>query len=227
MNTQIKAYLEQHAEPQYQAFTQKLVPNARHVLGVRMPLLHALAKEIAKDDWHSYLCVASSDTYEEIMLQGLVLTRLRQPLSQTWPYIEKWVLLVNNWAHCDSVAMNFSFAKKDKPLLWDLLQPYLKSNEEFLARFGVVVLLDNFINEEYIDRVLTVLETVEDNGYYTDMAVSWALSLCCAQFPLPTKAFLIKHILRRDVHNGAIIKVCQSRRVPDEQKAMWRTLLRK
>ena len=43
--------------------------------------------------------------------------------------------------------------------MWDFLQKYLKSKKEYEVRFGVVILLDYYITEKYIDEtdLLTIL----------------------------------------------------------------------
>ena len=40
---------------QYQKFHSSLLPGVENVIGVRMPLLRKLAKEILKGDWQNYL----------------------------------------------------------------------------------------------------------------------------------------------------------------------------
>ena len=72
-NRQIRKQLEQLKEPGFQLFTAKLLPGVEPILGVRLPLLRRMAKQFVKKDWQSYLRHARDDSYEEIMLQGMVL----------------------------------------------------------------------------------------------------------------------------------------------------------
>lgn len=55
MNIRIR--LESLAEPDFRAFMAKLTPNVpkEKMLGVRIPKLRKLAKELAKTDWRTYL----------------------------------------------------------------------------------------------------------------------------------------------------------------------------
>ena len=191
-----------------------------------MPDMHALAKQVASGDWLSYMVAPPHDFYEDILLHGLVLTRLRLSIGELWPLIDRWVPLIDNWACCDSVGLHLRFAKSDKAVLWDYLLPYVQSSEEFKARFGVVVLLDGFINAEYIERTLSLLGTVKECGYYADMAVAWALSDCCIKFAEQTQSYLRRNTLRKIVHNTAITKAIQSRRVSLEVKSNLRSLIR-
>jgi hypothetical protein len=73
MQQKIREQLHALAEPNYQEFSQKLVPDARNILGVQLPNLRKMAQRIAKSDWESYLQTASEDSFEEITLQGLVI----------------------------------------------------------------------------------------------------------------------------------------------------------
>jgi hypothetical protein len=52
---EIKDFLAAHADARYAAFVTSLMPGARPVVGVRLPVLRALAKEITKGDWRTYL----------------------------------------------------------------------------------------------------------------------------------------------------------------------------
>ncbi len=68
---EIRRWLEAHADKKFQKFTSGLIPGSDEILGVRIPLLRGLAKELARGDWRSYLKTAADDSYEEICLQGL------------------------------------------------------------------------------------------------------------------------------------------------------------
>jgi len=73
MNAWIKEQLELQREPKFQKFTSSLLPGVEHILGVRIPSLRKIAKQLAQGDWKQYLTSASDDSYEEIMLQGMTL----------------------------------------------------------------------------------------------------------------------------------------------------------
>lgn len=65
--------LKELADEKYKEFHGGLCPGVNNIIGVRVPKLRNLAKQIAKQDFREYLKNAKSDYYEEIMLQGLVL----------------------------------------------------------------------------------------------------------------------------------------------------------
>ena len=51
----IRMRLEQLSEEDYKKFNENLLPGTEHVLGVRMPKLRTLAKEVAKEDFEHIL----------------------------------------------------------------------------------------------------------------------------------------------------------------------------
>ena len=68
---ELMARLNELSEPDYAAFSSGLVPCCRPMLGVRLPALRLLAKELARTS-ESSLAILTDDTFEEAMLRGLV-----------------------------------------------------------------------------------------------------------------------------------------------------------
>ena len=51
---EIKSRLKELSEEKYRAFHSSLLPGVKNILGVRMPLIKKIAREIAKDDWKGF-----------------------------------------------------------------------------------------------------------------------------------------------------------------------------
>lgn len=130
------------ADEEYRQFHSKLVPGADNILGVRLPRLRELAKQLAKGDWRGYLATAPADYYEEVMLQGLVIGYAKADIDELLHYVTAFVPKITNWGICDSFCSSLKLTKKHKAQVWDFLQPYLQSRQEFELRFGIVMLLD-------------------------------------------------------------------------------------
>ena len=92
--------------------------------------------------------------------------------------LDRFVPMINSWGICDSSCATCHFMKKDQEYWYGYLQKWLKSSREYEIRFGVVCLLDFFINEAYIDAVLEEMKKIHHDGYYVKMAVAWAVSIC-------------------------------------------------
>jgi len=227
MQKKIRERLLELADEQYRQFHSKLVPGTDNILGVRLPHLRKLAQELAKSDWQTYIATAQADYNEEILLQGLVIGYVKGDIREILGYIATFVPKISNWGVCDSFCNSLKITKKHKLLVWKFLQPYLLSREEFQLRFGIIMLLSFYIEDEYIDRVLILLDRAKHEGHYVKMAVAWAISICFIKFPQKTLSYLQKNTLDDFTYNKALQKITESLRINQETKTMIRTMKRK
>lgn len=218
--------LEALAENSYREFSQKLLPGTSNILGVRLPVLQALAKQIVKGDWHAYLSNSTDETFEEIMLQGLVLGSAKADTSELLKCTKNFIPKIDNWSVCDSFCSGYKLAKKQPEVVWEFLSPYIQSQLEFECRFGVVMLLDYFTDEKDIPRTLIQLTQTKATGYYAKMAVAWAISVCFVKNSEATLPYLKQPVWDDFTHNKAIQKIIESNRVPMEGKCLVRSLKR-
>lgn len=225
-NHWIKEQLESRKEPKFQAFTARLLPGVENILGVRLPALREMAKQLAKGDWRAYLQSACDDSYEETMLQGLALGYAKGNLEEKRPYLQSFIPKIDNWSVCDSACSTIRLAKKQPEEMWGFLQPYLHSRHTYEARFALVQLLDYYGNAEFLPWTLAAIGEVRAEGYYAKMAQAWALSICYREFPEETLPFLQENYLDDFTHNKAIQKIQESQKVTKAQKG-WALRLRR
>lgn len=223
---EIREKIFELADEKYKEFHSGLCPNTNNIVGVRVPVLRNYAKELAKGDFRTYLANAKDEYYEEVMLQGMVIGLAKMELEERLEYITKFVPKIDNWAVCDVSCAGFKFTKKYQSEVWKFLKPYLESNKEFEIRFGVVMLLDFYITEEYIDKVLEILNKIQHEGYYVKMAVAWAISICYIKFPKETSKLLQQNELDDFTYNKALQKIIESYRVLEQDKKMIRKMKR-
>lgn len=226
MEQSIKEQLLNLADEEYQKFAMALIPTINNVIGVRLPELRKLARTIAKGDWRTFLAQAKSDYFEEVMLQGMVLGYVKTDIEEILRYIADFIPKIDNWSVCDSFCISLKFTLKNKERVWDFIVPYLLSDKEYEIRFAVVMMLNFFIEEEYINRILQLLDKVSHEGYYAKMAVSWALSICYIKLPEPTMSYLLSNTLDDFTYNKALQKITESHRVDQETKTMIRGMKR-
>ena len=211
LNEKIRQQLMEWAEPDFGTFSAGLIPGEKHVLGVRLPLLRSYAKELAKGDWQTYFSQASDDSMEETMLQGMTLGYVKSDFAGIRPYLDAFLPKIKNWSVCDSTCASLKIARKEPGAVLEYLLPYLRSDEEFFIRFGVVMLLDHFITE----------------AYYVKMAVAWNLSVCFVKFRDKTLSYLRTNHLDDWTYNKTIQKIRESYRVTKEDKEMLLKMKRK
>ena len=219
-NDWVKGCLELQKEPGFQAFTARLLPGAGNILGVRLPRLREMAKQLAEGDWRDYLLSACDDSYEETMLQGLVLGYAKGNLQEKRPYLQSFIPKINNWSVCDSTCSTLRLAKKQPEEMWGFLKPYLHSSHTYEARFALVQLLGYYVNAGFLSRTLAAIGEVRAEGYYAKMAQAWALSICYREFPEETLPYLKENQLDDFTHNKAIQKIQESQKVPKEKKRL-------
>lgn len=224
--TDVRKELELLADEPYRLFHSRLLPGTENILGVRVPRLWKLARRLVKEEGSGYLGRAGDDTYEEIMLQGMVIGLLKEDTGQMLKRLPAFMAKAENWAHCDIVCSGLKKVKDDRESVLAFLKPYISSEREFEARFVIVLLLDYYIDEDYIDTTLELLQQVVHPGYYVKMAVAWALSVCYVQFPEKTLACMREGPFDDFTYNKALQKITESFRVDKEEKAFIRSLKR-
>ncbi len=212
------------SEPEYKAFALKLLPKGTVMYGVRLPLIKKIAKNAAKEQSLDFLDEADSGIFEEKMFCAFVIGYAKLPIQEKLVLISRFIPRIDNWSICDSFCAALHIKNSEEEAVFEFLQPFLKSSEEFPARFGIVMLLDYFVKDENIDRVLKLIKDVKCGDYYAQMAAAWAISVCMACFPEKTIRLFEERALCTFVHNKAIQKTCESRRINIGTKKYIKTL---
>ena len=215
------------ADEKYKKFHSNLCPGVENILGVRLPILRKLSKDLSKNNYEDYLNNDNAKYYEEVMVEGLIIGYIKTDNETRLKYIRNFVPKINNWAVCDSFCNNLKFTKKSMSEVWDFILPYASSKNEFDVRFAVVMMLNFYIVDDYIDSVLSVLNNIHHDGYYVKMAVAWAISFAYIHFPDKTLFFLKNNNLDNFTYNKSLQKIIESNRVSTEYKDLMRSMKKK
>ena len=214
----VRQELLNFADEEYRKFHTSLVPGLEGMLGVRMPDIRRIAKNMSRDNWQSDWESLSTSLYEELMIKGLLLGYARLERGKRREYLEKYIPEINNWAICDGACSTWHFIKEDPEYWFEFIKPYFESEREFEVRCAVVLMLDYFVKEEYIERLFEIFDRTHHEGYYVKMALAWAISVCYVKYPERTGRFLENNGLDDFVQNKAIQKIRESYRVSKEDK---------
>ncbi len=226
-NKEIKEKLLDLADEEYKKFHTSLCPNTIEILGVRAPKLRELAKEIVKsENVKEYLENAIDDSYEEILLQGMVLGLWKTNIEEFTYYLEKFVPKIQSWAICDMSVSSFKIVKKNKEYIWNFLQKYLRSDKEYEIRFVLVMMLNYYIEEEYLEEVFKILNSINNDAYYVKMAKAWTIQVAFVSFPVESIKFLENNKLDDWTYNKALQKILESYKVSEETKQIIRNMKR-
>ena len=226
MKQKIKKKLLELSDPKYKEFHGGLCPGTENIIGVRVPVLRKYAQELFKEKyWKQTIEEIDNEYYEEIMLQGMLIGQAKnEDINTILKYVEKYVPKIDNWAICDVFCAGLKITKKYKKEMWNFIKKYLKSDKEFEKRFAVVMILDYYIDEEYLEEDFKIFDDIKHEGYYVKMAVAWAISLCLIKYYEDTIEYLKKSKIDNWTYNKAIQKAIESYRISDSQKIFLRKL---
>lgn len=225
----IKDILNEYIDEKFKDFTSALIPGSRPILGVRVPVLRKIAKEIAKGDWKTYLREATEDTYEEVVIKGFVIGYAKAELEVLLPYIAEHIEKINDWSLCDGFCSNLKVVEKHREEFLEFLLPYAKIDDEFKQRVVAVMLMTYYLTDDYIDISLKVLDSLKNEKYYCKMAVAWTIATAWAKQREKTYCYMQdgNNTLDNWTYNKAIQKMVESYRVSDEDKEMLRQMKRR
>lgn len=235
MRQEIIEKLKELQDLKYRDFNKPLIPNVAEdkIIGVRLPVLRKIAREIVKTDGLSYFCeIVNTQVeelyYEEKMLAGMTIGYAKLDIKQWCNLMDRYVPFIDNWAVCDSVCSSMkTIVNNHQKEIWDYMQKYLEDNREFHIRFGVVMAMDYFVNDKYIDKFLEKLKTVKTTDYYAMMAVAWAISVVFVKYEEKAMELIKSNSLDIVTHNKVIQKIRESNRVEKEKKILITKFKRK
>lgn len=226
MELNIEKELFELQDKKYQEFQKKLCPGTESIIGIRVPILRNYAKDLLKKyNFKEIMECVKDNYYEEIMLQGMLIGGAKENFDVIIKYIEEFIPKIDNWAVCDTFCTGLKITKKHKEEMWLFVQKYLKSKKEFEVRFGVVMILGYFIDEEHLEDNFKLFNSIKIDKYYVQMAVAWAISICLIRYYDRTVTYLQEEAeLDNFTYNKSIQKATESYRITDEQKEFLRKL---
>lgn len=218
-------YLYSLKDDKYREFTYRLIKNDNsNIIGVRTPALHKMAKEISKGNYLEFLKLNTTHTHEEKIIYGLVIGYLTIDFNEVLRLLNEFIPIIENWEICDLTCSNLKIFKQNKESGFKYITSLIRNPNSWIKRFGIVLLLDYYLCDEYIDKVLTLIKNVKDDNYYVEMAIAWLLSVAYIKYQNKVLDVLEKNVLSKNVVNLTIKKVCESYRVSNIDKEVIKKL---
>jgi 3-methyladenine DNA glycosylase AlkD len=220
----IQARLFALQDVSYRDFQCRLMPTvpAQRVIGVRMPALRQLAREIkGTPEAETLLRQLPHAYYEEDNLHGLLIEQIKdyalavEALNAFLPYVD-------NWATCD--LLNPRAFRSRPPELPQQCRMWMESGEVYSVRFGIGVLMRHYLEETFQPDYLAWVAAADSEEYYISMMVAWYFATALAKQKEGTLPYLQHRQLSRQTHNRAIQKAVESFRLSGEEKAYLKTL---
>lgn len=211
----------------YRDFSSSLNPTALPMIGVRIPELRKIAKDIVNENPKYFLDNNPMSCFELVSLHAMVIGYMKEDIDIVLKYLETFIPMINDWSVNDTLCQTFKLAKKHQEKVWDFLSNYFNSNSEFELRVVVVMMLCHFINDKYVNLVIDFIDQTKNNGYYYKMGCAWCLQVIMVKYPQICLDYLYNNNLDDWVFNKAIQKMIESYRVSDDMKEVIRKLKRK
>lgn len=223
MFQKIREELIKESEESIAKLSAKLSPNSKKedILGVRIPKLRKIAKQIVKEDGKLYLEESKKNKqyFEEIIVEGLVIGYSKMDFDERLKLIEIFIPKITSWAINDTFCPTIKVKKEELEKMWKFILPYLDSENEFEVRFAVIMMLDNYIIDDYVDDVIKKLDKVNNEGYYAKMAVAWTMAEIGIKYNEKAMKYLKgKNHLDKFTFNKTLQKMRESYRINLNQK---------
>lgn len=203
-------------DEKYAAFSAKLIPTVSpdRFIGVRSPQLRAFAKEL-RNNASGFLSELPHQYHEENMLHAYLLCEEKKYdilVEET----ERFLLFVDNWAVCDSLAPR-AFARHKEDLL-PRIRKWMASEHEYTVRFGIGMLMRHFLDADFRREHLRWVAEVSRGEYYIKMMQAWYFATALAKQWDATLPLL--DTLEGWVRGKSIQKALESYRVSDDHKTI-------
>ena len=214
-------------DKEYKEFQSKLIPNINkdNIIGIRIPHLRKLAKEIAKENQRGdFLNSLPHKYYEENHLHSFLIEEMKDE-KECLESLDKFLPYVDNWAVCDSCSPKA--LKKNLDLLLEYIKSWISSEKEYVCRFGILSLMRCFLEKEsFKEEYLEMVCGVKSEYYYVKMMQAWFFATALSKQYDVTIEILKENKLSLWVHNKTIQKAIESYRITKEQKQELKLLKR-
>ena len=210
-------------DEKYRDFHKKLVPTIEEerIIGVRIPELRKYAKALAAECGTEYLDLLPHHYIEENNLHAFIISGMKD-FDAAMLRTEEFLPYIDNWATCDSFMPKIF--KKHPAAVYEKVKQWLKSEHTYTVRYGIVTLLNNFLDGEFRSEMLDLAAALRSDEYYINMAIAWYFSIALVKQYDSALPYIAERKLDKWTHNKAIQKAIESYQISDETKNYLRSL---
>ena len=208
----------------YRDFQSKLVPGIpkETILGVKTPEMRKIAKEIRGTKMaEEFLAELPHQYYEENLVHFFLIAMIRD-FDECVKAVEIFLPYVDCWPVCDQSSPKV-FSKNHEKLL-PLIRKWIGSEHVYTVRFGIRMLMNEFLGEDFRPEYLEWVAEITGENYYIRMMIAWFFATALAKKYDESVIYFEERRLDPWTHRKAIQKAIESFRVSDEHKEYLRTL---
>ena len=209
---------------EYRNFNSKIIPNVDidKMIGIRIPELRKIAKEMVKTgEYKKFIKELPHTYYEENTLHSCILSLIKDIDELIWE-IDKFLPYIDNWATTD--ALSPKVFKKYPNRILDKVKEWINKKDEYAVRFGVVTLLNFYLDDNFSEEINDLVSSINRDEYYINMAIAWYFSYALIYQYDKTIYIFEEKKLSPWIHNKAIQKAIESFRINNDIKEYLKTL---
>lgn len=204
----------------YKEFNDKLIPtvDGEKTIGIRIPALRKLAKTLWKNNREDCLLFMKQlpHTYFEENNLHVFFIECETDLIKSLEATELFLPYIDNWATCDVFSPPIFKKHKGEVLLY--IKKWIKSEECYIRRYAIGLLLSNYLDDDFEKSYLNLVAEAFSKDYYVNMMRAWYFATALAKQPAVTLSFITDYKLDPWTHNKTIQKARESRRISKKIK---------
>ena len=226
INQEIQRLLFQLQDEKYQRFQSSLIPTIEKesMIGVRTPYLKKEAKKLAqREGAEDFLKNLPHTYFEENQLHAFLIAGICD-MEECLYRVNAFLPFIDNWSTCDQ--LNPVIFKKHKAVLLESCREWIQAKEEYTVRFGIKMMMDHFLEENFLQEYVGMIAGIKRQEYYIQMMIAWYFATALAKQYPSIIPYLEENKLDLWIHNKAIQKAVESHRITSEKKEYLKTLRR-
>ena len=219
----VRKRLYELKDEKYRDFHSALMPTVdkEKIIGVRVPDLRKLSKELMKDgSGTEFIKILPHKYYEEDNIHAFIVEQIKNfeiCLNET----ERFLPFIDNWATCDMFSPKI-FAKHTD-IIFNKSLDWIKSEKTYTIRYGIGMLMRYFLDEGFNDDILRIVSEIKSDEYYVNMMIAWFFATALAKQYDSAVVYIEKQRLSPWIHNKTIQKAIESNRISKEVKLYLKT----
>ena len=210
--------LAAHSDAEYRDFQSKLVPNIdkEKIIGVRTPAMRSIAKEVSgSKEAAAFLASLPHEYYEENLVHFFLVAMIKD-FDECVKAVETFLPYIDCWPVSDQ-ATPAVFRKNHEKLL-PYIKKWISSDHVYTARFGIRMLMNEFLGEDFKTEYLDLVASKTGEDYYLKMMAAWFFATALFKQYDAAVPYIENRRLDPFTHGKAIQKALESFRVSDEHK---------
>ena len=215
--------LEKYIDPSYREFNSKLIPGVENVLGIRIPVLRNIVKEMSEEEKEVFLNSLPHNYHEENIMHMIIITeekdfdKAKEMLLNFLPYVDNWQV--------SDVGIPKSFKDtKDREALINFVKNLISKEGTYFKRYGISILMKLFLGDFYNSEVLDMVANIKSKEYYVNMMRAWFFQEAMVKRCDDAIKYLEEKKLDRFTHLKTISKCVDSRKIDEKTKLYLKSL---